>query len=433
MSMPRGRVISLLAALTLPLAHTPPAGAALLPSVLPGDLAASLAVNNVAGLATAPVLSALPVLDRSVQWGNPRDNRMRARSPRGVDMHGLEGADSMTGGAGPDRIYGETSPDSMDGGAGADFIQGDGGGDSLSGGDGPDRIFGGFGLDRIDGGAGNDVLDGGNAIDRIHGGAGDDLIHGGTAHDYLHGEEGNDVIYSDGQGDEIWAGSGDDIVYTNNGTAMGPVDCGAGDDTLVVTPRGEPGGFWPQKRIRLGQIRDCERIVASPVYADPAKGIHWSAPNSGGVKHGTDRNDIVNGGRGTDHLYLEGGDDVSFGDLDNSPGGYDGRDFIYGGDGQDTIYGGRGFNLLDGGPGDDYLQGSIGRNVLHGGPGDDTIRIRNRGRNTIDAGPGNDVLFLVHPVRGRVDCGPGDDTVFYARHPPRTTGCEHFISEYRRS
>jgi Ca2+-binding RTX toxin-like protein len=57
----------------------------------------------------------------------------------------------------------------------------------LSGGIGPDLIFGNAGNDTINGGGGTDLLVGGAGNDRITGGLGDDVIVGGTGNDILTG------------------------------------------------------------------------------------------------------------------------------------------------------------------------------------------------------------------------------------------------------
>src|SRR4051812_13954396 len=85
--MPRRCLIALLAALAAPAA----AHAELSVTTPPVDLAATLALPTVDGLASAPSLPALPDFTRKLRYGSPGTNVMRARSDRGVELHGLEG------------------------------------------------------------------------------------------------------------------------------------------------------------------------------------------------------------------------------------------------------------------------------------------------------------------------------------------------------
>lgn len=433
MVMARRRVLSLFAVLALPLAAAAPARAELAVTVPPTDLAPELAIPSVDGLPTSPSLPAMPAVKRKVRYGSPGVNRMRASGARGVVFYGLEGADRLRGGSGSDQLFGETAPDRLFGRGGADLLDGGSGGDFMWGGGGADRIFGSWGIDDIYGGPGNDVLDSGEALDKVRGGAGDDLIHGGSGHDLLWGGSGDDVIYPDLQGDEVWGGPGDDIVYGNNGSALGTIDCGPGNDTLVVNFLDEDGGYSARRRIREGGVDSCERIIYARSPVDPTVGIRYTAPESGGVKSGTERNDNLNGGHGSDRLYGLGGDDAFWADQNAEEGGFDATDLIEGGAGNDVIYGGRGVNRLIGGPGDDFVQGGAARNVLIGGSGNDEIRTRG-GSNRIDAGTGDDTIYATSTkARVTVDCGPGRDTVYYGLRKPSATGCERFIDQFNRN
>ena len=123
----------------------------------------------------------------------------------------------------------------------------------------------------------------------------------------------------------------------------------------------------------------------------------------------------INGGKGTDTLYLtEGGlkadlDGISdfgkFGGRVELNGvenvvGSDGDDTIFGDDRDNKLVGGLGDDTIEGGVGNDTITGGAGTNNLSGGGGSDTIS-GGSGKDTIDGGTGND----------DIKAGGGDDTI----------------------
>src|SRR3954462_11165144 len=263
------------------------------PGALPADLPTSWAFPSVSGLPVGPAIPALPVPAGKPKFGLPGPDRMSVPTTLGGELHGIEGSDALAGGPGPDRLYGETGADTVTGNAGDDVADGGSGDDRLTGNDGNDRLFGGFGHDTLDGGPGNDAIDGGAAPDTITAGDGDDLVHGGSSTDHIDGGPGNDVIHTDSGADVVTAGPGDDIVYVNNGTAVDRVDCGEGNDTIVINPYGQAGGISNSQALRQGRITGCEKVIEATPVPDPSKGSTWMAPDAGGTRTGTDRNDSL--------------------------------------------------------------------------------------------------------------------------------------------
>jgi len=92
----------------------------------------------------------------------------------------------MLGGAGNDRLTGNSA---------FNFIDGEADNDTLSGGAGNDSLLGGSGNDKLDGGVGNDGLLGGAGNDNLIGGAGNDELVGEFGNDTITGGAGNDIIY----------------------------------------------------------------------------------------------------------------------------------------------------------------------------------------------------------------------------------------------
>jgi hypothetical protein len=140
------------------------------------------------------------------------------------------GADSRTGTAGTDIMYGRGGNDILRGAAGADCVTGQAGNDRLFGGGGGDFVFGGSGNDRIAGEAGNDALYGEAGNDRLTGGAGRDTLDGGAGGDHL----------SDSSGRDTFAGGpGNDLVEARDTTPSGRriadrVSCGSGRYDIAV-------------------------------------------------------------------------------------------------------------------------------------------------------------------------------------------------------
>ena len=100
---------------------------------------------------------------------------------------GVQGTDTLEGGAGADSLIGDAADDLLDGGADTDYLFGAAGDDLLLGGAGRDSLNGGWGSDTLDGGAGDDSFtadgDGAGDVFRFEapkggGGFGHDLVSG---------------------------------------------------------------------------------------------------------------------------------------------------------------------------------------------------------------------------------------------------------------
>jgi len=152
---------------------------------------------------------------------------------------GGAGSDTIDGGDGNDHIYGNEQAtvagsvdgaDSLSGGAGMDYLQGNAGNDTIDGGAGNDRVYGGADSDSLTGGDGNDYVQGNKGNDIVSGGNGNDVVHGGADDDVVRGDAGNDQLFGDAGNDSLVGGAGIDVLTG-----------GAGNDTFIFN--GRDGAF----------------------------------------------------------------------------------------------------------------------------------------------------------------------------------------------
>jgi hypothetical protein len=131
-------------------------------------------------------------------------------------------------------------------------------GHCLDGSDGDDRVVGTKGGDVIIAGSGNDTIragDGQNIIeaqwgnDDIRSGAGPDFVWTGAGDDLVRTGAGSDRIVPGTGHDTVFGGGGDDYVWANDGQ-RDVVDCGPGDDRVVVD--------------RIDVVRSCEHVTVEP-------------------------------------------------------------------------------------------------------------------------------------------------------------------------
>ncbi|MGK9165319.1 M10 family metallopeptidase C-terminal domain-containing protein [Inquilinus limosus] len=172
-------------------------------------------------------------------------------SAQGDVLSGIENlggsayADTLTGDAGSNTLWGRDGADALSGGAGNDALYGENGVDSLQGGDGNDTLIGGWDADTLDGGVGIDAANyaesfaavvvnlaaggssgpgagtGGTAagdtllsIESVLGSAFADTITGDAVANGVWGMAGNDVLTGGGGADALKGGAGADMfVY----------------------------------------------------------------------------------------------------------------------------------------------------------------------------------------------------------------------------
>ncbi|HEV7806852.1 MAG TPA: hypothetical protein VGO80_13595 [Solirubrobacteraceae bacterium] len=181
-----------------------------------------------------------------------------AQTPAQVGCLGIKGtvyvgtpaANSRTGAAKTDIMFGLAGNDTLGGASGVDCLYGGDGRDLLRGGAGADRLFGGTGNDRLDGQSGND---------RLSGEAGNDRLLGGTGNDSLTGAAGRDTLTDRRGRDRLSGGAGNDTIDARDATlrdrrSADRIVCGAGRDRVNADPRDTVA-------------RNCERVVKRSLRA----------------------------------------------------------------------------------------------------------------------------------------------------------------------
>lgn len=231
------------------------------------------------------------------------------------------------------------------------------------------------GLDAIDLGKGNDTYDGtqGTAIGRILLGDGDDFAYGGSGSEHFVGGTGND--YLDG-------GAGSDTADYSDATYGITVNLGLSSRQTIGGGQGED------------TLISIENVVGGD-YSDTLIGNSSDNKLEGGdgndVLEGGLGNDVLDGGEGAeDTIRFNGSTSVTVKLSEHQPQntgyGYDtiinvenvdgasGSDDITGDDKTNKLYGYGGNDKLVGGGGSDILEGGTGNDTLQGGTGNDTIR-----------------------------------------------------------
>ncbi|TMQ75131.1 calcium-binding protein [Candidatus Accumulibacter phosphatis] len=248
------------------------------------------------------------------------------------------------------------------------------------------RIFGLDGNDTLSGGALPDLLDGGNGNDLLNGLWGDDLLLGGAGDDVLNGEAGADTL-SGGPGQDALGGEtgGDTYVFAR----------GDGSDMITdsdLTPGHVDTLQFPD--LRAADVRDTLRanndlvILFSAADRVTVKNQFLAAANELERFSFTDGTvwDAASVRAGLTAIGGSAGDDTITGAASAA-------NRIYGLDGHDRLKGGAQSDLLDGGNGNDFLDGLAGSDTLVGGLGHDIFVVDDAGEVIVEnVGEGSDTV-----------------------------------------
>jgi Ca2+-binding RTX toxin-like protein len=330
-----------------------------------------------------------------VLWACPATN-VSVRTAKGNDtitvspdvkiptvLEGASGSDVISGGGGPDEIWGACknldpacngSSDTLIGGAGNDSLHGsDGSHDKLYGEQGDDLLDGGIGLDDLFGGGDTDLadyssrttgivasLDGAandgapgendfiaNDVEGVQGGSGNDTINGNDSANVLRGGGGNDYLDAHGGPDYLSGEGGSDLLHGGLGsdTIYGGGDPGASccsSDTASWSERSNPVNVSIDGNPNDGEAGEGD-FVASDVE-------NLTGGSNDDVLIGDQHGNKLIGGAGNDTLLGMGGGFTSGLYISDKLEGWGDNDTLYGapaaGLSPDTLDGGTGTDLV---------------------------------------------------------------------------------------
>lgn len=329
--------------------------------------------------------------DKDDLFGDSGDDTLRGGDDEDT-LHGGSGDDVLEGDAGDDDLYGGTGHDVLEGDAGDDDLHGEADGDTLRGGDDQDTLHGGTGDDVLEGGkhddelygdADDDRLRGDTGVDTLRGGSGTDILEGGADSDLLIGGFGNDTLYGHSE-----SGADDDDARDELIGDLDPVD----QHGVLFTPTAEESGVpgAPGDDVLHGQGGDDVLFGQGEPDSlfggggeDILRGGDGDDQLAGGADddllYGESQDDRLEGGAGSDVLFGGAEHDEIYGHTVTGAGDDDARDFLYGDFGlghpdRDPILDGRsGDDHLFGQGGDDLVVGEEGRDTASGGGGDDLV------------------------------------------------------------
>ena len=238
-------------------------------------------------------------------------------------------------------------------------------------------------------GAGNDTLLGGSGGERLYGQEGNDVIEGEAGGDYLYLELGNDQVRG-GDGSDSFdnpsysSAPADGADLISGGRGSDTLDLSDRPHNLSVTLNNtaDDGAAGEFDNI-MADIEYTYLGAGNDVFnADTAQANAAEMVNSVDGRAG---NDTINTGEGDDRMYGGPGSDTLGGQAGNDDlRGDDDNDTLSGGDGDDYVTAGVGSDVIKGDAGDDqlYQQGSAdGSDSISGGTGVDSADFSGRTTN----------------------------------------------------
>lgn len=428
------------------------------------DFGTPLTFSNIAGFSIDRLTVTDPdgdvVMRTTGNWGNTNNISVDT-----VRLDGVTVVNSIVGENQDNRDFFQPG-DMLIGTNGSDHIIGLAGNDILAGEGGRDYLFGGSGDDRLDGGSGSDILNPGDndrSYDVIIGSRGNDriiysdndngfqeidysglsgpltvMIDGGTNTASVHksGGAGTDTIVDVNKAIQAWGfeiigTAGADVFTADGADSYGESNYiglrgGRGADEFNVTTTGQ---------VRLSFNWDGTNEATSGARVNVKAGVvqndgfgfsdtlNVTYRGSGMLElRGTELNDRLLGGNGTDRFILDQGNDFADGkggsdmvrydrsgvdavnvDLatGTATGLWDGFSFTHtlrnienirgSRDDGDTLSGNNAANKIEGRGGNDSISGRGGHDLLKGESGDDILNGGN-GRDILNGGTGEDVL-----------------------------------------
>ncbi|MDB5471336.1 MAG: hypothetical protein JWR84_2896 [Caulobacter sp.] len=273
---------------------------------------------------------------------------------------------------------------------------------SVLGSAGADKITAGRWHDYVEGGAGDDVVLGLDGDDDLRGGLGKDNLAGGAGIDDLYGEDGDDILNGGNDADRYFGGLGADRILFNAASHLigaARIDGGGGTDVVELT-----GDYSGEVVFEATTLTGVEKILLATGYyytlvlADGNVAAGQGLIIDGAALGASNKMDIDGSASHSGSFTMLGGA---------------GADTLTGGDGGDVLRGGAGIDLLYGNAGADELDGGAGDDALYGGDGNDLLISTSLGENNMFGGDGDDVVSFTigYDALDYINSGLGFDTL----------------------